>query len=172
MNLGSRSLNNPIITVLNEDRLVLQESTKTRNLLDQLLSIVFPAGFFYMFFIKRSSSDIILKFGAILFIGVFIIGYFNRLFINSIVVDRPIRKVQFIRAPKMRIFGKTKEVDFSDITSIELEYYDGVESGGRFWSTKIKTISSGDLQAITGEYEPLPRIIAEKISELTGKPIV
>ncbi len=55
---------------------------------------------------------------------------------------------------------------------IELKYYDGGESGASFWSTKIKTISSGDFQAITGEYEPLPRIIAEKISKLTGKPIV
>ena len=72
----------------------------------------------------------------------------------------------------MGILGKIKEVNFSDITSVILEYVDGGGETASYWDAKIKTISSGDFQTFTGDYEPLPRIVAEKISMLTGKPMM
>jgi len=161
-------MNNALITELTENRLVLQESTKTGNLLSELVGIAFAASVFY--FMLRSGSDFF-KFWIIIIIGAFVFSFFQRLFINSIVVDKKIGKVQLIRAPRMGILGKIKEVKFSDITSVVLEYVDGGETKS-YWGAKIKTISSGDFQTFTGDYEPLPRIVAEKISILTGKPMM
>jgi hypothetical protein len=173
MGLGFHSLNNPSITELTEDRLVLQESTKTGTFFSQLVNIMFAAGFFYFFyFVLKSGQDMFNNFFFIIFIGLFVFNYFRNLFVNSIVVDRKIGKVQFIRAPRMGILGKTREVNFSDIASVELKYVEGGEGSKSYWSTKIRTISSGNFQTFAGDYEPLPRIIAEKISKLTGKPLV
>ncbi len=162
-------MHNASIIELTENHLVLQESTKTGNLLSDLIGVAFAAGVFYL--MLKSGSDFF-KFGVIIFIGFFVFGFFQRLFINNIIVDKKIGKVQFIRAPKMGILGKIKEVNFSDITSIILEHVDGGGETPSFWAAKIETISSGNFQAFTGEYEPLPRIMAEKISMLTGKPMM
>jgi len=162
-------MHNASITELTENRFVIQENTKTGNLLSNLAGFAFVAGVFY--FMSRSGQDFF-KSGIIIFIGISIIlGFFQYIFINKIIVDKKIGKVQFIRAPKMGILGKIKEVNFSDITSVLLEYVDGGETRS-YWGAKIKTISSGDFQTFTGDYEPLPRIVAEKISILTGKPMM
>lgn len=162
-------MHNASITELTENRLVLQESTKTGNLLNDLIGAAFAASIFY--FMLKSDSDFF-KFWVILFIGVFIFSFFQRLFINNIIIDKKIGKVQFIRAPKMGILGKIKEINFSDITSVVLEYVDGGGETMSFWAARIKTISSGEFQTFTGDYEPLPRIVAGKISILTGKPMI
>jgi hypothetical protein len=169
MDRGFHSLNNPLITELTEDRLVLQGTTKKGNFLSELIGIIFTAGVFYM---MLTSGSVFFKFIIPIFIGFYVFSYFHSLFINSIVVDKKTEKVQFITGPKMGIIGKIKEVNFSDITSVELKYFDGGDMGRSYWGTKIKTISSGDFQTFAGDYEPLPRIIAEKISKLTGKLLV
>ncbi len=158
---------------LTEERLILQERTKTGGFISSLINYTVMIFVVYLL-IMKSPSGIWMLIG-LFFIVMITLSYLGGVFIDRIVVDRKINKVQFIstpRAPKLGIRGKMKEINFSDIAAIEFGYIDGGEATISYWGVKIKTISGEDFETFKGYYEPLPRIIAEKISKLTDKSIV